>query len=803
MHARASGDASPVSRTSANERQAKRAVRAIPSRAIWTFLLLGCLASITAAALGASAIDGVFVVAAVLVPVAMWLSYLVYDIPRRVAIAVAAIGLCLAAGPAIEAGFGATGAPLFAGALLRLLAATAIAGGAWMLVRRHRSLSDAGVVGDALIVGLGSLLISWVAFLQPALHVSGEPAITTLVAGLDQPIGSVILFLFAMHLLTESRSNVSSWLISGGVLLMLVGDLIDALVVSGRIDVGRLVDGQIDKGFAGEGLTEVSTALATMAFFALSAAFMHRSIGSIEQAGGSRTSPRLLSRLIITTSSLVFPVIVLAVSGPMDTTDRIVRTLLALVLAATVTLRVVFSVRADSQAQNALLRAAHTDPLTGLPNRVLLLEQISSYVHELWRADREPTLYFVDLDRFKNINDSLGHAAGDEVLRIVAERLVNAAPAEAMVARLSGDEYVVLDPTTKSLASASVLAERLLSMFREPIALAQGDVFVTASIGVSSIDSMAAKPEDVLRHADTAMYRAKDSGRNCMAFFDESMHERIAHRLSVETALYRALDRHELRMFHQPILDLDTGEVVGFEALMRWQQSDGTIVSPAEFIPIAEETGTIVPIGAWALLEALTQLRRWIDDGVCSPQATMSVNVSPRQLADPGLPSIVSEALSRSGVDAGLLWIEITESVMISEPELALATLQKMKTLGVRVALDDFGTGYSSLSLLQRFPLQRIKIDRAFVQGVADNPSDRALVRTIIAMGTSLGLDMVAEGVESLHQIQVLHELGCRKAQGYLISHPVPADAMRSTVSALERIGRFPLLRGEHRAGQL
>jgi diguanylate cyclase (GGDEF)-like protein len=474
-----------------------------------------------------------------------------------------------------------------------------------------------------------------------------------------------------------------------------------------------------------------------------------------------------------------------------------------LVLAGAVTLRVVLSVRANNDAQAELLRAAQTDPLTGLPNRILLLEQISSYVHEAWRADREPTLYFVDLDRFKNINDSLGHSAGDEVLRIVAERLVAAVPPEAMVARLSGDEYVVLDPTTRSLDAASSLADRLLAVFREPLALNEGDVFVTASIGVSSITSLSSKPEDVLRHADTAMYRAKDSGRNCMAFYDESMHERIAHRLTVETALYRALDRQELRMFHQPIMDLDTGEVVGFEALMRWQQADGTIVSPAEFIPIAEETGTIVPIGAWALLEALSQLRRWIDDGVCSASCTMSVNVSPRQLADPNLPSIVSEALSRSGVDASHLWIEITESVMISEPELALATLQKMKALGVRVALDDFGTGYSSLSLLQRFPLQRIKIDRAFVQGIADNPSDRALVRTIVAMALSLGLDLVAEGVESLHQMDVLSELGCTKAQGYLISHPVPADAMRSTVSSLQRLGRFPLLRGEHRVGQL
>ena len=225
---------------------------------------------------------------------------------------------------------------------------------------------------------------------------------------------------------------------------------------------------------------------------------------------------------------------------------------------------------------------------------------------------------------------------------------------------------------------------------------------------------------------------------------------------------------------------------------MRWRQSDGTIVSPAEFIPIAEETGTIIALGAWALLEALNQLREWIDEGVCSPTASMSVNVSPRQLAEPNFPSIVNEALQRSKVSPHLLWLEVTEGIMISEPELALATLRRLRSLGVRVALDDFGTGYSSLSLLQKFPLQRIKIDRAFVSGVADNANDRSLVRTIIAMGSSLGLDMVAEGVETVQQLQVLSELGCDKAQGYLISHPIPADAMRSTVTALERMGAWP-----------
>ena len=656
------------------------------------------------------------------------------------------------------------------------------------VLRRRNGTSQGAVLGDAIIVGLGTWLIAWVAFVEPILDSQSEPVVTTLIGGSVHPIGSVMLFLAAVFVISDTTRAVAALLIGTATVAVVTSHIVTALVAAGHI---------------GDGASDVTTPLFIVACALLGAAVLHDSIRSIDQARTAGHEERLLAQLIITTSSLVFPVIVLAASGPNGTGDRIVRSFSALVLAGAVTGRIVVSVRANSEAQAELLRRAQTDPLTGLPNRALLLDQISSYIHESWRPDRVPTLYFVDLDRFKNINDSLGHSAGDDVLRVVADRLVSVAPHGAVVARLSGDEYVVLDPTTSSLAAASGLAERLLAVFREPIPLSQGDVFVTASVGVSSIDSMTAKPEDVLRHADTAMYRAKDAGRNCMAFYDESMHERIAHRLAVETALYRALDRQELRMFHQPILDLETGDVVGFEALMRWQQGDGTMVSPAEFIPIAEETGTIVPIGAWALLEALTQLRRWIDDSVCSATATMSVNVSPRQLADPNLPSIVSEALARSGIDASQLWVEITESVMISEPELALASLQKLNALGVRLALDDFGTGYSSLSLLQRFPLQRIKIDRAFVQGVADNPSDRALVRTIVAMGQSLGLDMVAEGVETLHQMQVLSDLGCKKAQGYLISHPVPADAMRSTVSALERLGRFPLLRGEHRAGQL
>ncbi len=663
--------------------------------------------------------------------------------------------------------------------VLGLAGTASIIGGLSVLLKRRGATRNDGLIGDALIVGLGAWVISWAALVQPINNKTGGASWGNVLYGMYQPTASVVVFLVVVVMLNNRHRPASMWLLAGCLTANLLGDLLFALM---------------DADHLGPHAERFATPMYVAAYFLAGAAFLHPSISTMMRPQ-TNTSRQLLGRLILTTSSLVVPVIVLAGTSPNDNTDKVVRSISAVLLATFVTLRVMQAVRANNRAQAELLHGAQTDPLTGLPNRSVLLQHINELLRT-WNPDQKPTLFFVDLDRFKNINDSLGHAAGDEVLTMVAHRLQSAVPEGAVVARLSGDEYVVLDPASKSEGAAMALADRLLAVFREPLPLSQGDVFVTASIGVAAIDAnSSASAEDLVRHADTAMYRAKDSGRNCVAVYDESMHERVAHRLTVETALYRALDRRELRMFHQPILDLVSGDVVGFEALMRWQQADGTIVSPIEFIPIAEDTGTIVPIGSWALLESLTQLRRWIDEGVCSPSATMSVNVSTKQLRDTNFPAIVSEALTRSGVSPQLLWLEVTESVMAEEPELALAILRRLRSLGVRVALDDFGTGYSSLSMLQKFPLQRIKIDRSFVKGVADNPNDRSLVRTIIAMGRSLGLDMVAEGVESVHQLQVLSDLGCTKAQGYLISHPVPADAMRSTVDALERLGNFPGLR--------
>ncbi|MEO7398608.1 MAG: EAL domain-containing protein, partial [Ilumatobacteraceae bacterium] len=658
-----------------------------------------------------------------------------------------------------------------------LVSAAMVIAAVALIARTRRGPDFWGLLADGGIVALGSWLLAWVVLVQPALDNFENDPWLAVAQSAFQPLGAILLFLLIIVLFSDSERTPAIRNVGLAVMLALVSGLLRALHDSGRIG----------------DYTTVSIAVGMIANGFLFAALLHPSMrGLVERQPATRPRP-IFGRIMLTTTTLVIPIIASTANRPNGLADLWVRTVTVGVLSLLVTTRILQAVRANRAAQDQLLRTAQTDSLTGLPNRGLLLEEMNTTLRESWKGFGHPTLFFIDLDRFKNINDSLGHAVGDLVLCSIADRLRSTVPERATVARISGDEYVVFDPASPSLDEALETANQLLTALCQPISLGTGDVFVTASIGVARMEPQSHRSSDLLlRHADTAMYQAKDAGRNCVALFDESMHERVAHRLNVETALFRALDRGELRLYYQPILEVTASEVVGFEALMRWRQGDGTIVSPAEFIPIAEETGTINAIGAWALFEATDQLRQWIDTGICSASATMSVNVSPRQLADPAFPSIVNEALARSKVSPHHLWLEVTEGIMITEPELALSTLRRLRSLGVRVALDDFGTGYSSLSLLQKFPLQRIKIDRAFVQGVADNANDRSLVRTIIAMGSSLGLDMVAEGVETVQQLQVLNELGCTKAQGYLISHPLPPDAMRSTVAALERMGAWP-----------
>jgi diguanylate cyclase (GGDEF)-like protein len=474
--------------------------------------------------------------------------------------------------------------------------------------------------------------------------------------------------------------------------------------------------------------------------------------------------------------------------------DRVVRAASALLLLVLVSVRFFVATRSQHAAQVKLQASVRTDELTALPNKRALFELVDESVAESWRSDAQPSLYLFDLDGFKNLNDSFGHAVGDEVLEVIARRLIAACRViGAIPTRVSGDEFVVFDGTPLSGESAVEHARAIMLAFEEPLSTSVGELHIKSSCGVACMPpGSPTASEELFRWADIAMYRAKAAGRSRVVLYEASMQERVSSRMNIENALRGALDRREMQLYHQPIIDLTTGQVNGVEALMRWQRADGTMVPPNEFIPIAEETGLIDALGSWALVEALTQLRSWIDERIVAPTTTMSVNVSPYQLADPRFPGTVHDALRRTGLPAELLWLEVTESVMVDNPVQSSAALNRVRESGVRIALDDFGTGYSSLVFLRQFPIQRIKVDRAFVHSIDEREDDRSLVRTIIGLGELMGLDIVAEGVETMAQLKTLRALGCAKAQGFLISRPVPANAMRSTVASLASLGQQP-----------
>ncbi len=432
-----------------------------------------------------------------------------------------------------------------------------------------------------------------------------------------------------------------------------------------------------------------------------------------------------------------------------------------------------------------LVHEAFHDSLTGLPNRALFRNRA---VHVLERIARggstaRVTVLFLDLDEFKSVNDTLGHAAGDRMLVSVAERLRRATRAYDTVARLGGDEFAVLLEATQDADEAMQVVERIREVLRGPLVLDGRTMLLSASIGVAH----AVHGDDadtLLRNADVAMYEAKEAGKSRHAVFEPAMYDAIMARLRLESDLRDASMNPELAGFsivYQPIVELNGGGVSSMEALLRWQHSERGATSPIDFIPLAEHTGMIVPLGLWVLEQSCLQLVRWQQawsrqSGHPESMPSVSVNISGRQLYEEDFVEQVAETLRRTGADARFLTLEITESVIMQRTEETLETLRSLKTLGVRLAIDDFGTGYSSLSYLQKFPVDVLKIDRAFVEGVARGGSDAALARTIIALGDTLGLRTVAEGVEEAAQRDQLRLLGCQLGQGFLFSRPLSAD---------------------------
>jgi diguanylate cyclase (GGDEF)-like protein len=380
---------------------------------------------------------------------------------------------------------------------------------------------------------------------------------------------------------------------------------------------------------------------------------------------------------------------------------------------------------------------------------------------------------FLDIDRFRLINDSLGHATGDRLLRAVANRLQTVTRPSDLVSRISGDEFVVVAPGLEA-SSAGLIGERMRAAFERPVDIGS-EIHITVSAGVAYAEPGvgADAAADLVRDADTAMYRSKDKGGNAVTLFDDSMREYVARRLALESNLRRALADGELQVYYQPIISLGTGGIEGFEALVRWH-SEGSWVSPVEFIPVAEESGLILPLGAWVLGESSRQLARWRSLPRCD-DLTMSVNVSPRQLLSTEIVTTVLNALDACGLPGRALWCEITEGTMMLDTSDTVATLDALHDLGVRVCVDDFGTGFSSLSYLQKFAIDRLKIDRSFVVAMTSGDASRSLVSAILAIARTLDIDVVAEGVETAEQAQGLTALGCRGAQGYLFGRPMPA----------------------------
>jgi diguanylate cyclase (GGDEF)-like protein len=443
--------------------------------------------------------------------------------------------------------------------------------------------------------------------------------------------------------------------------------------------------------------------------------------------------------------------------------------------------------RISSQLQESkdhFRHAAFHDALTNLPNRALLTENLKFVIERAKNhEDYQFAVLFLDLDRFKNVNDSLGHSIGDQLLIAMARRLESCIREVDMVARLGGDEFAILLDGIASGGDATNMARRIQEKLTSPFNLSGHEVFTTTSLGIALSSTGYDHPENMLRDADTAMYRAKAQGKACYEVFDKGMHTHAVYVLQMENDLRRALEREEFLVYYQPIVSLDNGQLAGFEALIRWQHPDRGFINPSDFIPLAEDTGLIVPIGEWILKRACEQLAKWQWQSPVNRHLFMSVNLSSKQISQPELVDVIRDTLEETHVEAKHIKLEITESAVMDNAEMAVRLLKRLKALGVGLSIDDFGTGYSSLGYLHRFPVNTLKIDRSFVGRIGEQTENSEIVRTIISLAENMGMDVVAEGVETLNQLSHLRGLKCQYGQGYLFSRPVDAGSVTAWIS--------------------
>ena len=633
------------------------------------------------------------------------------------------------------------------------------------LLRARHGNGERGALLDGVMLGAGALLIVNELLIAPTMDIKGTWVMARIAVSVYPAVSMCLLVLAARLAFAAGERSPAFYLLLVGTLSLLIGDVVYALG-----EVGTFVLPQV--------ILEVPYLLVPAC---ISAAVLHPSIRFIARATRRSGGTMGRSRLAAVAGALLAPIVIIATNDLGR--GKAVTIGLCLVLAITAIARLAGAMKEQAASEARLSHQATHDELTGLPSRRLILEQIDLMLAMSETTGVPVAVMFIDLDQFKLVNDSMGHGTGDQLLVLAARRISSCLRADDVVGRISGDEFIVAVAVDEP--GAISLGERIRRMLGESFYLDAGEVFVSVSIGVTLARSTdGAQAATLIQEADTAMYRSKDGGRNRVTMFNSSMRDRVARRVELERRLRRALNERHFAAYFQPIVMLPSGRVLGFEALARWNE-DGQMISPAEFIPVAEESGLIVPLGAFMLDEACRQLATWRRTIPGCERMCMSVNLSPRQMRESDVVDTVAETLERYHLPGDALWLEITESVMMEDSLVTAGVMTGLRMLGVRLAVDDFGTGFSSLSYLKRFPVSSVKIDRSFVSGLGGHEMNASLVAAIIAMGSALDLEAIAEGVETIEQAQRLFSLGCQQAQGYYFSRAVPATEVPATIARL------------------
>lgn len=619
---------------------------------------------------------------------------------------------------------------------------------------RARRGARADTAVDGGLMAVAALLLSWATLIEPVLANAQMPGGLKVVNGAYPTISVAILFLGALIAMTEVRGLLAFWALALSWVGLMTGDLVYALA---SVDTVTLP------------LWAANCAYCAFCAF-LGAAGLHPSMVSLGRPAPKRVRGYGHTRFVAVAVALLVPAGVVGFGG------KPVWAVLMAVLGALVLTRTTGAVNRHATSEVRLEKQANSDPLTGLPNRLRLTAHLEESLSRAHSSGRGVGVLFIDLDQFKTVNDSWGHETGDELLIVVARRLTGQLRNAELVARVGGDEFVIVCEHISSPDEAVGVGRRILAQLDTVVALGSANIPITSSVGVTFARprDRDASVEDLLREADTAMYRAKAHGGASVVLFDESMRTEISERIALEGSLRGALNRGEMRLHYQPIVDLRTGVTTGFEALMRWQHPERGLVPPDGFIPVAEDTGLIVKLGRWAIEEATGQLAEWRRD-VGRP-LTMSVNLSPRQLRDPQLVPTVRAALTEHGLPGEALCLEVTETTLMEDAEATGATIDALKSLGIRLSADDFGTGYSSLAYLRQYPFDEVKVDRSFVDGLGRAGDDEVIVGAVLSMANALSLSTVAEGVETVKQHEILLSLGAHSAQGWLFSAALPAS---------------------------